>query len=74
MNLYPFIAVQGMARHRVSHDMFSQLAAKVLTHDPPCMSDAQDWETDNAWLDLLAPPPDPATVLPALPEAACAGS
>ena len=57
-----------MARHKMGHEKFARLAAKVTTADPPCMSDAEDWESQNGWMDELAPPPDTSSALPALPE------
>ena len=33
------------------------------------MSDAEDWESQNGWMDELAPPPDTNSALPALPDA-----
>ena len=58
-----------MQRHKIHHEKFARLAAKLLAHDPPCMSEAQDWETSNAWLDTLVPPPRPETLTSSLPDA-----
>lgn len=70
-NLAIFVPViqKLMQRHKTQSDKFTRLAAKLLAHDPPCMSDAQDWESGNAWMDLLAPPPRPETLTSSLPDA-----
>ncbi|GBF92738.1 hypothetical protein Rsub_05107 [Raphidocelis subcapitata] len=59
------------ARHRLSHERFERLAARLLGAEPPCMSDAEDWEGAGGWapeIDALAeqaalqaptPPMDP---------------
>ena len=52
------------------HERFNLLAAKVTLHEPPCMSDAEDWEAGHAWVDDLAPPPEPAAALPPMPDPA----
>lgn len=56
-NLAVFVPVvqKQMQRHKIQHEKFSKLAAKLLSHDPPCMSNATDWEANNAWLDEMAP-------------------
>jgi len=59
---------QIMARHRTAHERFSLLAAKVTLREPPCMSDAEDWEAGHGWVDDLAPPPEPAAALPPMPD------
>ena len=51
------------------HERFSRLAAKVTLAEPPCMSEAQDWESQHAWMDELQPPPDTSSALPSIPEA-----
>ena len=63
------VCVQLMQRHKLHHEKFQRLAAKLLTHDPPCMSEAIDWESSNAWMDHLAPPPKPETLSSSLPDA-----
>ena len=57
-NLAIFVPVvlKQMQRHKIQHEKFSKLAAKLLNHDPPCMSNAADWEANNAWLEELIPP------------------
>eukprot|EP00878_Enallax_costatus_P008272 GHUV01008648.1.p1 GENE.GHUV01008648.1~~GHUV01008648.1.p1 ORF type:complete len:2405 (+),score=620.50 GHUV01008648.1:939-7217(+) len=45
-----------VTRHRVQHEWFSRLAQK-LNAEPPCCSDAEDWEDAGGWaaeLDQLA--------------------
>ena len=61
---------QIMGRHKMAHECFSLLAAKVTLHEPPCMSDAEDWEAGHSWVDDLAPPPEPAAALPPMPDPA----
>lgn len=40
-----------MARHRMPpHTTFNHIAARVLNHEPPCMSGAPDWETSSNFL------------------------
>ena len=34
------------------------------------MSDADDWESNNRWIDDLVPVPEPVNSLPTLPDAA----
>ena len=51
------------------HDKFARLATRVTLQEPPCMSEADDWESNNRWIDDLVPPPDATTSLPALPDA-----
>lgn len=65
---------QIMGRHKMAHERFSLLAAKVTLHEPPCMSDAEDWEVGHSWVDDLAPPPEPAAALPPMPDPAGAPS
>jgi len=40
----------------------------VTLREPPCMSDAEDWEAGHGWVDDLAPPPEPAAALPPMPD------
>lgn len=56
-------------RHKVHSEAFSRLAQQLLAHDPPCMSNAPDWESAHGWLNSLAPPPKPETLSSSLPEA-----
>ncbi len=35
---------QACQRHRVSHEWFERLAGVCLGSQPPCMSEAEDWE------------------------------
>jgi hypothetical protein len=45
------------ARHRLSHERFERLAERLLGAEPPCMSDAEDWEGAGGWapeIDALA--------------------
>ena len=38
-------------RHRMGpHPTFSRIAARLLSHEPPCMSAATDWETSAGFL------------------------
>ena len=60
---------QALARHKMGHDRFARLAAKVTLAEPPCMSEAEDWESQHAWMDELAPPPDTNSALPSIPDA-----
>jgi hypothetical protein len=42
---------QIMGRHRMpSHTAFARVAAKLLLHEPPCMSEAEDWESSSGFL------------------------
>ena len=45
--------MQIMAKHRIGHDQFSQLAAKLVKAAPPCMSSTFDWEPTAAALEEL---------------------
>lgn len=58
-----------MARHRMVHEKFARLAERVMLQEPPCMSEADDWESNNRWIDDLVPALDATTSLPALPDA-----
>jgi len=45
------------ARHKIHHDWFERLAGRLLGAEPPCMSDAEDWEGAGGWapeIDMLA--------------------
>lgn len=59
-----------MARHKMVHERFARLAERVTLQEPPCMSDADDWESNNRWIDDLVPVPEPVNSLPTLPDAA----
>lgn len=38
-------------RHRMAaHPTFSRIASRLLSHEPPCMSSASDWETSAGFL------------------------
>ena len=52
------------------HERFTRLAERVTLQEPPCMSDADDWESNNRWIDDLVPTPEPVNSLPTLPDAA----
>ena len=40
-----------MARHRMApHSAFARLSSKLLRHEPPCMSEAEDWESSAGFL------------------------
>ncbi|KAI3435635.1 hypothetical protein D9Q98_001694 [Chlorella vulgaris] len=40
-----------MARHRMpTHSAFARVASKLLLHEPPCMSEAEDWESSSGFL------------------------
>eukprot|EP00879_Flechtneria_rotunda_P007003 GHRR01007352.1.p1 GENE.GHRR01007352.1~~GHRR01007352.1.p1 ORF type:complete len:2075 (+),score=775.15 GHRR01007352.1:2-6226(+) len=44
-------------RHKIQHEWFQRLASKLLNPEPPCCSDAEDWEDAGGWaveLDALA--------------------
>ena len=60
-----------MAKHRIAHDQFSQLAVKLVKAAPPCMSSTDDWEPTAAALEelnLSLEHDNPAAVTP-LPDA-----
>jgi hypothetical protein len=40
---------QIVVRHRLSHERFERLAGKFLSPEPPCCSDAEDWEDAGGW-------------------------
>ncbi|BDA44527.1 Serine/threonine-protein kinase TOR [Coccomyxa sp. Obi] len=65
---------RAMARHKMVHERFARLAERVTLQEPPCMSDADDWESNNRWIDDLVPPPEPVNSLPTLPDAAMNGA
>ena len=44
LNSYP-PPTQAVQRHRVQHEWFERLAAASTGATPPCMSDAEDWES-----------------------------
>ncbi|KAK9806315.1 hypothetical protein WJX72_010074 [[Myrmecia] bisecta] len=58
-----------MAAHKMQHERFTRLCNKLLKHEPPCMSEAEDWESANGWLDQLAPAPTNATAASGQPDA-----
>ena len=40
-----------MGRHRMpAHSSFTRVASKLLHHESPCMSEADDWETSSSFL------------------------
>jgi FKBP12-rapamycin complex-associated protein len=40
-----------MGRHRMpTHSAFTRVAGKLLLHEPPCMSEADDWESSSGFL------------------------
>lgn len=39
-----------MKRYNIRHERFGRVANKLMDLEPPCMSEAQDWETENAVL------------------------
>jgi hypothetical protein len=57
-----------MMRHKKTHDKFAKMATRISMAEPPCMSNAEDWESQNAWVDEMALPPEPDSSLPALPD------
>lgn len=59
-----------MTRHKRMHEKFSKIAARIAMADPPCMSNAEDWESQNGWVDEMGPPPDSDATLPTLPDGA----
>ena len=47
-----------MGRHRMpAHSAFGRVAGKLLHHEPPCLSEADDWESSSGFLaeEHLAP-------------------
>ena len=43
---------QAVQRHRVQHEWFERVASGACPgpdSPPPCMSDAEDWETHSSW-------------------------
>ena len=42
-----------MAKHRIAHDKFSQLASRLVKAAPPCLSSTHDWEPTAAALEEL---------------------
>ncbi len=36
---------QSVARHRINHEWFERLASALFGVRPPCMSEAEDWES-----------------------------
>ena len=49
--------MQVVARHRIQHEWFERLANKVMSAEPPCMSNAEDWESAGGWateIDMLS--------------------
>ena len=63
--------MQAMARHKRSHEKFLKLANRIAVADPPCMSSAEDWESQNSWVDEMLLPSEPDSNLPSLPDGAC---
>ena len=63
--------MQAMARHKRSHEKFLKLANRIAVADPPCMSSAEDWESQNSWVDEMVLPSEPDSNLPSLPDGAC---
>lgn len=48
--------LQIVNRHRLQHEWYERLTHKMAASEPPCMSDAADWESSNGWaaeLDLV---------------------
>jgi len=42
---------KAMVRHRMTpHAAFSRIASRLLNHEPPCQSAAEDWETSPGFL------------------------
>ena len=68
---HPCHGMQAMARHKRSHEKFLKLANRIAVADPPCMSSAEDWESQNSWVDEMVPPSEPDSNLPSLPDGAC---
>jgi hypothetical protein len=49
--------LQIVVRYRLQHERFERLAGKFLSPEPPCCSDAEDWEDAGGWaaeLDAVA--------------------
>jgi len=61
---------KAAARHRLQHEWFERLTRKVAASEPPCMSDAADWEASSSgWaaeLELLGEGRAAAPPLPPL--------
>ena len=67
----PFVLTQVMMRHKKTHDKFAKMAARISMAEPPCMSNAEDWESQNGWVDEMGPPPEPEIGPPILPDGEC---
>ena len=55
-------------RHKKTHDKFAKMAARISMAEPPCMSNAEDWESQNGWVDEMGPLPEPDIGPPILPD------
>ena len=60
--------MQVMMRHKKTHDKFAKMAARISMAEPPCMSNAEDWESQNGWVDEMGPLPEPDIGPPILPD------
>jgi hypothetical protein len=69
VNIADVCALQAMQRHKMVHPRFTKLAGKLAMQEPPCMSDAEDWESQHGWVDELVPPPLELASMPSLPDA-----
>ena len=62
-----------MARHKIKHERFTRLVAKMLRAAPPSSAALDEWESTNGWLDEAdVPESDSAANLALMPDVACA--
>ena len=60
-----------MARHKIKHERFTRLVAKMLRAAPPSSAALDEWESTNGWLDEGdVPESDSATNLALMPDIA----
>ncbi len=52
----------------MSDERFNRVATLLTSGPPPCMSEADDWEGANSWLEELLPPAT-TTSLPCITDA-----
>ena len=63
--------MQCMARHKIKHERFTRLVAKMLRAAPPSSAALDEWESTNGWLDEAdVPESDSATNLALTPDTA----
>ena len=62
-----------MARHKIKHERFTRLVAKMVRAAPPSSAALDEWESTNGWLDEAdVPESDSAANLALMPDVACA--